>query len=101
MSEMWNSSGDDGADDWTSDLFPPHWWSSQYGSNDKAVSKAKSTPELILTIDTIVNLLRVISVCPPSNLASALVSGEHAVTLEERARLIMWCESLYEQLATH
>jgi hypothetical protein len=64
MSEMWNSSGDDGADDWASDLFPPHWWSSQYGSNDKAVSKAKSTPELILTIDTIVNLLRVISVCP-------------------------------------
>jgi hypothetical protein len=101
MSEMWNSSGDDGSDDWSSDLFPPHWWRSSDGHNNQAFSEGKGVPELVLTIDTIVNLLRVISVCPPSNLASALVSGEHAVTLEERARLIMWCESLYEQLATH
>lgn len=99
MPEMRNNSRDDGSDDWSSDLFPPHWWSSQDDHNQQTLSNAKGTPELVLTIDTIVNLLRVISVCPPSNLASALLSGEHAITMEERVRLLVWCESLSQNLA--
>lgn len=99
MSKMRNFSGDDGSDDWSSNLFPPHWWSSQDDPHNQAVSQAKGAPELVLTIDTIVNLLRVISVCPPSNLASALLSGENAVTLEERVRLLVWCENLSKTLS--
>lgn len=101
MSEMWNASGDDGSDDWSSDLFPPHWWRSSDGHNNQAFSEGKGVPELVLTIDTIVNLLRVVSVCPPRNLASALLSGDNAVTLEERARLTTWCENLCDYLSSN
>jgi len=101
MSEMWNASGNDGADDWPPNLFPTHWWRSEDGFDHQALPEGTGAPELVLTIDTIVNLLRVISVCPPSNLASALVNGDTAVTLEERARLTMWCENLSENLSNY
>lgn len=98
MSEMWNASGDDGPDDWTPDVFPAHWWRSQDDGNDPIFSTDKEVPELILTTEIIVNLFRVISVCPPRNLVAALTTGPAAVGLDELTRLIIWCETLTEEL---
>ena len=97
---MCDPSRDDGTDDWSPNVFPTHWWRSGDDSDNAIFSTDKETPELILTIDVIVNMLRVITVCPPKNLALALISGNSAVPVDERTRLTLWCENLSDYLAT-
>lgn len=97
MSEMWFPSRDLGDNNRSSNVFPTHWWGSdnESGGDDEE----ESAEEFVLTMDAVVNLFRIISVCPADSLGMVLASDELDLSEEEVVRMILWCDALAEQLS--
>lgn len=99
MSEMWLSTGDDGSNERTAPMFPTHWWRRPLRPDEEKADQGDS--EFILTMDSIVSLLRVISVCPTNDLAIALCDPDIGVSLEEQERLMDWCYDLADAISNY
>lgn len=97
MSEMWFPSRDLGDNNRSSNVFPTHWW----GSSDAPSSEPDEAEEeeFVLTMDAVVNLFRIISVCPADSLGMVLRSAELDLSEDELARMIFWCDALAEELS--
>lgn len=99
MSEMWLSTGDNDPNERTSSVFPTHWWRRAVRSDNEETIEGDS--EFILTMDAIVSLLRVISVCPTEDLANALCDTDTGVSLDEQERLVRWCDNLADNISSY
>jgi hypothetical protein len=99
MSEMWLSTGDDDPNERTTSVFPTHWWRRPVRNDNQETCEGDS--EFILTMDAIVSLLRVISVCPTEDLAIALCDPDTGVSLDEQERLVKWCDNLADDISNY
>lgn len=99
MSEMWLSTGDNDPNERTSSVFPTHWWRRAVHSDNEETCEGDS--EFILTMDAVVSLLRVISVCPTEDLANALCDPDTGVSLDEQERLVRWCDTLADDISSY
>ena len=99
MSEMWLSTGDDDPNKRSTSVFPTHWWHRSIHNDNQKTYKGDS--EFILTMDAVVSLLRVISVCPTEDLANALCDPEIGVSLDEQERLVRWCDTLADDISNY
>jgi len=99
MSEMWLSTGDNDPDKRTTSVFPTHWWRRSVRSNNQETLEGDS--EFILTMDAIISLLRVISVCPSEDLANALCDPDTGVSLDEQERIVAWCDNLADNISSY
>jgi len=99
MSEMWLSTGDNDPNKRSTSVFPTHWWRRTVHNDNQKTYKGDS--EFILTMDAIVSLLRVISVCPTEDLANALCDSETGVSLDEQERIVAWCDNLSDGIISY
>lgn len=98
MSEMWFPSGDLGGNNRSSNVFPTHWWGGAHEASGDD-EDTEDSEEFVLTMDAIVNLFRIISVCPAESLGMVLSSEELDLDEDELTRMVVWCDDLAEQIS--
>lgn len=96
--------GDENPDDWPAPLHTPRWWRRPPATNHQESLLSEEGDDnigtsFVLTIEVIANMLRVVSVAPPEQVADALRNLPNGMfTEDDQDRLIVWCSQLVNEL---